>query len=81
MGGFVCAVCGYPSLNAPPIIDGNPSFEDCPCCGFEFGFDDGVKGETYESYRQKWVADGMRWWYRSPPPGWNPVWQLKTLER
>lgn len=42
-----------------------PSYEICPSCGFEFGFDDLSEGETYESYRCKWIANGCRWWSQS----------------
>ncbi|MCM0675162.1 hypothetical protein NCC78_10735 [Micromonospora phytophila] len=51
----------------PPYEDllGMPSYEVCERCGFEFGFDDNPGGEaqpeSFEQYRQEWVADGRPW--------------------
>jgi len=48
---------------------------------FEFGFDDLSVGETYESYRAKWIAEGMPWRYGDgKPPRWEPKLQLRNLE-
>src|SRR5579872_991515 len=76
-----CPVCGYDGLSYGPLRHGTDSFEICPSCGFEFGFSDGVKGETYELHRQKWIDAGCRWWSRSrkAPPNWDPVAQLVSL--
>lgn len=36
-----CPVCGFKGLAEPPYDhEGNHSHEICPCCGFQFGFDD-----------------------------------------
>jgi hypothetical protein len=49
---------------APPYEDllGNPSYEVCPCCGFEFGNDDnpgpGASPVSFDEYRSDWEADG-----------------------
>lgn len=51
---------------SPPYEEflGRPSYEVCPKCGFEFGFDDnpgnGVP-DSFEAYRDKWIADGSPW--------------------
>jgi len=39
---FPCPICGFPDLDEPPYdSDGeNPSFDICPCCGIEFGYED-----------------------------------------
>ena len=74
-----CPVCGWPELQEPPRGEtGAASFELCPCCGFEFGFDDDDRGLTYEQARARWVAGGMQWWSssRPAPAGWNAVQQL-----
>lgn len=58
----ICPVCGYDKLTeAPYDEDGMPSYEICDCCGFEFGFDDLSEGETYSSYREKWICNGAVW--------------------
>jgi hypothetical protein len=76
----MCPVCGYDGLNAKAEREDMPSFVTCPCCIFEFGFDDLSVGETYESYRNKWVDAGMPWkGPYAPPEGWNPREQLKRV--
>nr|WP_151256805.1 hypothetical protein [Bacillus stercoris] len=64
-----CPVCGFKGLTEPPYDhEGLQSHEICPCCGFQFGFDeykmqheDGSYLEPAESiiaYRKQWLADG-----------------------
>lgn len=58
----ICPVCGYDKLDESPYDqDGNPSYEICKCCGFEFGFDDHSEGNSFESYRKKWIEGGAKW--------------------
>jgi hypothetical protein len=79
---YRCPVCGYPDLEEPArFADGNPSWEICPSCGFEFGYDDDEAGDSYADWRQRWIENGMRWWSRShrKPPGWDPHAQLLAL--
>ncbi len=77
---LLCPVCGYPfeGTSDVPLED---SFDICSCCGFEFGFDDGINGDTYESYRDRWIANGCKWWTKraAPPKGWNPISQLRNI--
>ena len=78
----VCLVCGWPELLDPPRSPaGVASFEICPSCGFEFGYDDDAKGLTYAQARARWIAGGMPWWSksRSAPVGWNPSQQLARI--
>jgi hypothetical protein len=84
--GYMCPVCGYSGLLMPPRhLNGDGSGEICNCCSFDFGWTDGDDGETYASWRAKWIADGMRWqWGRQRPPRsgwWDPVKQLKRVAR
>ncbi len=76
---YQCPVCGYKGLEAPPYeSSGSPSFEICPSCGTEFGYDD---FETdHATLRNNWIQSGAKWWNPStpPPPNWNPYEQLKT---
>ena len=83
---FVCPICGFPGLTLPPYrVGGTPSYEFCECCDFQFGVTDGNEHISHPEWRQKWIDDGMRWdWGRSDderPEGWDPVEQLKNLER
>jgi len=61
-----------PYENWPPPVDSNftppyedflgqPSYEVCPNCGFEFGNDDNpgtAPGVSFEQYRVDWKAKG-----------------------
>jgi len=78
---YVCPVCGYEHLDEPPYDEhGCSSFEICPCCGSEFGYDD--HSATHDALRQKWKLSGMKWWSSVivPPTNWDPVNQLKKIE-
>lgn len=51
---------------SPPYEDllGQPSYEVCPRCGFEFGNDDNPGTSSplsFEEYRERWVARGEPW--------------------
>ena len=78
----LCLVCAYPKLNEPPRSQsGGGSYEICPSCGFEFGVSDDDLGHTYESWRQAWLAKGMKWSSRGhkKPAAWNPAQQLSAI--
>jgi hypothetical protein len=81
---LTCPVCGYEKLYEPAYSRrGNPSFEYCPCCVFQFGVTDDDKGYTYEQWRKKWISEGMVWdslTKTHPPDGWDPVKQLEKLK-
>lgn len=52
----ICPVCGYDQLDEGPFTpEGCPTYEICPCCGFEYGFDDESEGLTYSQFRQRWI--------------------------
>jgi hypothetical protein len=67
-----CPVCGYNGLDEPAYDSfGCASFEICPSCGTEFGYDDATR--SHESLCDEWIAKGMPWWADDkPPPGWDP---------
>jgi hypothetical protein len=79
-----CPACGF-ALEFKPWDDTMPSFEICPSCGIQFGYDDVAGGASdvavsYLEWRQKWVRNGMRWWSsRRPPENWDPEEQLRQL--
>jgi hypothetical protein len=51
----------------PPYVNqlGRGSYEVCARCAFEFGFDDNpggnLAGDSFESYRATWIAEGRPW--------------------
>jgi transposase-like protein len=75
---FSCPVCGYDELEDAAYDEhGCASFEICPSCGTEFGYDDNSK--EHSRLRDQWKHQGMKWWSNSvsPPDGWDPVAQLR----
>ncbi len=78
---YICPVCGYDDLDEAPFDnDGNPSYNICDCCGFEFGFDDGSEGINFEHYRKKWIEEGTKWFIsKKKPKNWNLSEQLKNI--
>jgi hypothetical protein len=82
-----CPVCGYASLQAPAWSGDSPSYEICPCCGTEFGYDDFATTEDdrktrHLELRASWIERGCSWWSAGldPPEGWDPTAQLRMLE-
>jgi hypothetical protein len=78
-----CPVCGFTGLEEPPRspTTGGGSYEICASCGFEFGVTDDDQGYSYEAWRARWIANGMRWSSvgQSPPEDWNPGDALRKL--
>lgn len=83
MANNMCPVCGFPGLLEPAYnADGAPSYEICPCCGFEFGFDDLSEGVSHADYREKWIAEGAQWFDpEQKPADWDLQAQLANLNR
>ena len=74
----VCPVCGFRGLSEPAYDEhGGASFEICPCCGTEFGYDDA--GRSHYELRLRWIAAGSPWSDRdiSPPADWNALRQMQ----
>jgi hypothetical protein len=73
-----CPVCGYDRLSRPPYNDGGgASFEICPCCGVQFGYQD--CGFPHAALRRIWLAGGGPWHsdFTRPPDGWSALGQLR----
>jgi hypothetical protein len=80
----ICFVCG---LNVADVgeerpwgEDGdNPSYDYCPCCGVEFGYQDSSL-EGARAYRARWLEGGQRW-YRPElqPAAWDAGAQLDQV--
>jgi len=75
----VCPVCGFNELKEPVFgVNQEPSFEICPCCGFEFGFDD---RDSYDDFRRSWIEAGAEWFVLElKPKNWDYNKQLKNLK-
>lgn len=83
----ICPVCGWDELEEPPFNEyGFPSYEICPCCGFETGYHDSNLGYTFEKYREKWLEKGFPFLHieDEKPQEWNELVlnrQLKNIEK
>ncbi len=79
----ICPICFFDGLYEPPYNSrGSGSYEICPCCGFQFGYDDYPdKEKQIKEWRQRWVLSGYPWFSprRNPPAGWTPTEQLKAF--
>lgn len=75
---YICPVCGFNNLDEYPDL----SYEICPCCGVEYGFDDfDFKSLTFDTIRNKWLNEGAKWFNKKEKPkNWNLEEQLKNLE-
>ena len=76
-----CTVCGYPDFEA---LDehGHTTFEICPCCGNESGYEyqAEVDADHLQRLRQHWYFDdGGRWWSTGAraPENWDALAQLE----
>jgi hypothetical protein len=64
---FACPVCDFDGLSEPPYDEcGCASFEICPSCGTEFGYDDAKR--SHDDHRNAWIAAGKPWWSRTTRP-------------
>jgi hypothetical protein len=67
-----CRVCGY-ELSVPPwgIDNNSPTWEICPCCGTEFGYED-CTPMSVRKKREEWILNGKKWFYeRKKPTNWD----------
>jgi hypothetical protein len=81
MDKYICPVCGYSKLSEPPydLLNGAPSFNICPCCGCEFGYNDATPWAK-ENHRKKWIERGTPWFDpKYKPLDWNLREQLSRI--
>ena len=67
-----CRVCGY-TLKVPPWGEGEqtPSWEICPCCGTEFGYEDNTI-KSVKIKRTDWIKKGEKWFdEKQKPNDWS----------
>ncbi len=78
---YICPVCGYPDLYEEAYRpSGEPSYEICSSCGYEFGKTDMDEHITFEQWREYWIENGMTWNGVSlPPANWSPREQLLNI--
>ena len=76
-----CPVCGYPDFQ-PFDGYGLTTFEICPACGSQSGYEYSEKSveADFLRLRQSWVLDRGAQWFssKSPPDGWDPQEQLRN---
>ncbi len=80
---YMCLVCGFNLLKEPPYDQGNsPSYEICPCCGFEFGVDGANNQIIFTDFRQAWIKNGAQWFIpKLKPKDWDFKKQLSNLNK
>jgi len=79
---YTCPVCGYGGLKEAPYNQNISSYEICPCCGFEFGFDGGNRPEEFIAFRKRWLDNGAKWFLpRLKPKDWNLYEQLERIKK
>ncbi|MEW5953608.1 MAG: hypothetical protein AB1815_07690 [Bacillota bacterium] len=78
---YTCPVCGYEKLYEPAYNKyGYGSHEICPCCGYQFGYDDDDQGISHEEYRNNWLKSGAKWFDASTKPdNWDAKTQLLRI--
>jgi len=80
---YICPVCGFDGLKDPPYNKSNePSYEICPCCGFEFGFNGTDNQIAFTDFRQRWISSGAHWFMQKlKPKEWDLKKQLNNLNK
>jgi hypothetical protein len=70
---YNCPVCNYDKLIEPP----DHTWEICPKCGTEFGYDDCVA--THEELREEWLAKGGTWFSKREELASNEGVAIQTI--
>lgn len=68
-----CPICGFGPFSEPYKTNQEirESFDICPCCGCEYGYDDN------EAHYKKWSNSGFSWFNaKFKPEGWDIESQL-----
>ena len=75
-----CRICGLYIEDKPWGEDGNcPTYEYCPCCGVEFGYQD-YTIESAINYRKQWIANGSKWAdLKEKPENWSLEEQISHI--
>ncbi len=62
-----CRVCGFEPI-APPWGEDErtPTFEMCPCCGVEYGYEEATQ-HAARQWRRRWLESGAKWADKGTP--------------
>ena len=80
-GAFNCPACGFCQLEEPAWDQdiGSPSFNICPCCGCEFGYNDATP-QARERHLRQWIRNGAAWFRPElKPVDWSLEEQLRGI--
>jgi hypothetical protein len=77
-----CRICGFRPDTSPWGPDGRtPSFEICPSCGVEYGYEDSTP-TAVSRYRREWLNNGGIWSDASiPKDGLTSQQRLRNIPR
>lgn len=75
-----CRVCGFYMMDPPWGDNGQfPTYEICPCCGVEFGYED-CTAESTKDYRKKWLNQNVKWFENKlKPDDWDLEKQMEGI--
>lgn len=75
-----CRICGLYSEDKPWGEDGHcPTYDICPCCGCEFGYED-CTFESAINYRKQWIENGVKWFdLKYKPEDWDLEKQMQNI--
>ncbi|MCO5057435.1 MAG: hypothetical protein M9905_06075 [Rhizobiaceae bacterium] len=75
-----CRVCGLEQAEPQYGKDGvSPTFDICPCCGVEFGYQDTIRDAVLK-FRDEWLASGAKWAEpKKQPTNWDLPKQLSQV--
>lgn len=57
---YVCRICGFVNDDITWEDGIYPSYNICPCCGVEFGYEDSDL-VSIKNYRDNWLSGGANW--------------------
>jgi hypothetical protein len=77
-----CRICGLYFDHFPWGENGDcPTYEICPCCNVEFGYED-YSLESIRKYRSNWLKSGANWFDKKRKPDeWNLEEQLENIPK
>lgn len=86
---YVCRVCGLDLQSIPEYLatvdnepfyqDGYPTFNICPCCNSESGYED-TSVVNAQRARQYWIEGGQLWSQpQFRPPDWGQAAQSRQI--
>jgi hypothetical protein len=76
-----CRICCLQQEEPPWGEDGqSPSYDICPCCGAEFGYED-CQLNAIQAYRTEWLKNSDTWFQpKKKPDNWSLKKQLNNIK-